>query len=60
MWFGIEVINHLEEMHYIRREPSCPIIHISETKPEPTTFRPLHRNYNFDYNYGEGKNISNY
>ncbi|XP_019867115.1 uncharacterized protein LOC109596102 [Aethina tumida] len=55
MWYGIEIYNHVEERHYNKVVPSCPIIHLSEDQhPQTTTFNPLHRNYNYGYNYGEG------
>ncbi|KAJ3647189.1 hypothetical protein Zmor_024721 [Zophobas morio] len=54
MWYGIEIINHNSEQHYVRMGNSCPILHISEDKDYPiTTYNPLYKNYNYGYNYGE-------
>lgn len=55
MWFGVEYINHVEERFNLKQSPSCPIIHISHDREPLTTISPLHRNYNYGYNYGEGK-----
>ncbi|XP_056638254.1 uncharacterized protein LOC130446193 [Diorhabda sublineata] len=52
MWFGIEKINHLDEVFHTKTEFSCPIIHISEDRDATSTFNPLYSNYNYGYNYG--------
>lgn len=57
MWYGIEVINHNEDRHYVRTESSCPIIHVSQEKSHRMPFRPLHLNYDYRYNYGERPNV---
>lgn len=59
MWFGIEQINHKEERYNLKQIPSCPIIHISHDREPLTTVSPLHKNYNYGYNYGQGKVLSN-
>lgn len=52
MWFGIEIINHQDEVFHTKTEFSCPIIHISEDREATSTFNPLYRDYNYGYNYG--------
>ncbi|XP_045470333.1 uncharacterized protein LOC123677698 [Harmonia axyridis] len=48
IWYGIEIIDHESERHYVRQVQSCPIIHISEDR----SFNPLYQDYNnYNYNY---------
>jgi hypothetical protein len=54
MWYGIEILTHDVEEHYVRIGTSCPILHLSEDKDYPiTTYSPLYKNYDYRYNYGE-------
>ncbi|CAG9826346.1 unnamed protein product [Diabrotica balteata] len=53
MWFGVEIINHQDEMFQTRTEFSCPVIHISEDREATSTFNPLYDGYNYGYNYGK-------
>ncbi|XP_008200112.1 uncharacterized protein LOC103314838 [Tribolium castaneum] len=54
MWYGIEIINHQVEDHYVRIGKSCPVLHLTLSKDYPTTtYNPLYKNYNYGYNYGE-------
>lgn len=54
MWYGIEILNHNEENHYVRIGSSCPVLHLTLSKDYPTTtYNPLYKNYNYGYNYGE-------
>ncbi|KAL3282247.1 hypothetical protein HHI36_005440 [Cryptolaemus montrouzieri] len=56
IWYGIEIIDHDSERHYVRQVTSCPIIHISEDR----SYSSLYKDYNnYNYNYGN-RNYDSY
>lgn len=61
MWYGIEILNHNDEGHYVKIVQSCPILHLSPDKNfRTTTFNPLYNKVDYGHNYGEKRIPYNY